>query len=183
MRAFVALEVPSRILDAVAELQGELVKTGADIKLVERGNLHFTVKFLGEIGDQEAADAGSRLARLPLAGPTVDIRGVGAFPASQNARVVWVGAPGPGGAAVEQIASAVAGALEGIGERDAKPFRAHLTVARVRSGRNARLLAEFIDGNSDWSFGTASLKELKLKSSRLTPRGPVYADVGAYPLS
>lgn len=183
MRAFVALEVPAQVLDSIVGFQGELLKTRADLKLVERENLHFTVKFLGDVRDADAAEAGTRLSRLSLAAATVDVKGAGAFPTLERPRVVWVGTGGAGAESLEELAREVIGALEGIGERDTRPFRAHLTVARVRSGRNSSSLSEFVRQNSDRSFGTAALTAMKLKSSELTPRGPIYTDIGVYPLS
>jgi 2'-5' RNA ligase len=57
MRAFIALEIPDlRVLDSIVAFQRELSATGADLKTVERENLHFTVKFLGEITPDQARE-------------------------------------------------------------------------------------------------------------------------------
>jgi 2'-5' RNA ligase len=182
LRAFVAVDVPEKVLDALASFQGELSATGADIKLVERESLHFTVKFLGEISDSQGDESASRLARLALEKVDVEVSGVGAFPDPGRPRVVWAGV-GPGEEAlVAHIAREVSGALEGIGELDERPFRAHLTLARVRSSRNSRALGDLLRLKPGRSFGQAILSELKLKSSVLTPRGPVYKDIGVFPL-
>jgi RNA 2',3'-cyclic 3'-phosphodiesterase len=183
LRAFVALELPGPAIDSLVLFQGELSSTGADLKLVERENLHFTVKFLGEITESQVADCKARLGSLSLQGAQVEVRGVGAFPTSNKPRVVWAGVLQEHEALVAPIAETVIASLEGIGERDERPFRAHVTLARVRSARDLRRLGDFLRENSDRSFGTVRLRELKLKSSQLTPRGPIYTDLGAYPLS
>ena len=177
-----ALEVPGRVLDSLTTFQNELSATGADLKLVERQNLHFTVKFLGEISEVQAADARSRLRGLPLKGAEVEVRGAGAFPTPARPRVAWAGVARENEQLVMPIAEGVRGSLEGIGERDDRPFQAHITLARVRSGRNLRQLAELLRANSERPFGVATLSELKLKSSVLTPSGPVYNDVEVYKL-
>jgi len=183
LRAFVALEVPAHALDLLTSFQRELSASGADIKLVERGNLHFTVKFLGEISDSEAHEVDTRLRGLSLKSAVVGLRGVGAFPTPSRPRVVWVGVSKEQEELVVPMAQRVIDSLEGIGEREGRPFQLHLTLARVRSGRNARELQEVILQNAGRSFGTAELNSLKLKSSTLTPDGPVYRDVGEYPLA
>ncbi|MDG6957355.1 MAG: RNA 2',3'-cyclic phosphodiesterase [Nitrososphaerota archaeon] len=182
MRLFVALELPGQVLDALTRFQASLAATGSDLKLVERENLHFTVKFLGEVTEAEADEAKSRLAGLALEGGEVELKGVGAFPDERRPRVVWAGVAGEHRMLVEPLAREVIASLEGLGERDTRPFQAHVTLARVRSPRNAGELAALIRGSSGVSFGSARLTELKLKSSRLTPAGPVYADIGVYPL-
>jgi 2'-5' RNA ligase len=184
LRAFVALEIPDpRILDALVGMQSQLKQTGADLKLVERQNLHFTVKFLGEISDSKASEADSRLKSLRLAGAEVEVKGVGAFPNSARPNVVWVGVAREHEGLVSSIAQPVIGALEGIGEPDRRPFEAHLTLARMRSRSGSESLTSVLRTNAERSFGVVRLTKLKLKSSNLTPRGPIYTDVGEYPLA
>ena len=182
LRAFVALEVPGYVLDALVDFQRGISGTGADVKLVERENLHFTIKFLGEIPESDVKEAGLRLGGLSAAGAEIEVRGVGAFPKVVNPRVVWVGVSAKDEEKVSLIAQKVSGSLEGIGETDDRPFRAHLTIARVRSPRNSNLLSDFIRKEADRSFGFVKLNSLKLKSSILTPTGPIYEDIGVYPL-
>lgn len=182
MRAFVAIEIPNpEVMDALVAFQRELAGTRADLKLVERENLHFTVKFLGEINEAQAAEADRRLKGIKLAGAAVLVKGVGAFPDLGRPNVVWVSAGQDDSQKVKAIATPIMQSLSGIGE-DKRPFQPHLTVARVRSGANRQSLEELIRASSDRSFGTARISEFKLKSSVLTPKGPIYSDVGVYPL-
>jgi RNA 2',3'-cyclic 3'-phosphodiesterase len=179
LRAFVAIDLPRSVLDSLVEFQDELSATGGDLKLVERENLHFTVKFLGEISEAQASEVLSRLGRLRLRKGVVDVTGAGAFPSPRRPRVIWVGVARESEEVIGPIAREVIGTLEGIGERDDRPFQAHITLGRVRSQRNSREIGEFLEKHSERSFGAAELSALKLKSSRLTPSGPVYNDVGA----
>ncbi len=183
MRAFTALEVSGPVLDSLVSFQGEIRGTNADVKLVERENLHFTVKFLGEITDAQAAEARQRLGSLSLRGAEVEVRGAGAFPSPSRPRVVWAGVAREHESVVAPIAEAVIASLEGVGERDDRPVRAHITLGRVRSGRNARELSELLRKNSDRLFGVVRLSALKLKSSVLTPGGPIYRDLEEYRLA
>jgi 2'-5' RNA ligase len=183
LRAFVALEISEpKVLDALVAFQQELSRTRADLKLVERENLHFTVKFLGEISESQTKEADARLKGLHLSSAQVEVRGVGAFPSVGRPNVIWVGVPESQEVSVLRIAQSAIGALEGIGETDRRPFRAHVTLARLRSGRQSKELASLLNANSNRTFGPLALKQLKLKSSVLSPTGPTYSDVGVYSL-
>ena len=183
VRVFVALEIPGDVVDALVRAQKELETTGADIKLVERENLHLNLKFLGDLRDSEVSEVRSRLSSLSLKGASVTVSGVGVFPTFSRPRVVWAGIAPEDEPLVVPIARGVIDILEGIGERDDRPFKPHVTLARVRSGRNMRELTEALRQISRMEFGTVNLSEIKLKSSSLTPNGPIYRDEGVYPLS
>lgn len=184
VRSFVALEIADQgVLDSLASFQKELLDAGADLKAVERENIHFTLKFLGEISDAQASDAGRRLGSLRLRGGTIEVKGVGAFPSPSRPNVVWVGVAPEDEGLVLPIAESVIDVLADIGQREDRPFRPHATVARVRSGRAGAALASLLRSNSGRNFGRTRLAAVKLKSSILTPSGPVYRDLGEYPLA
>jgi len=183
MRAFVAIEIPNpQVMERFVAFQRELRETRADLKTVEKDNLHYTVRFLGEITDTQAAEVDRRLKALKLPKASITAKGVGAFPSPSRPRVVWVGVGEGDAQKVEAIAGPVIQSLRGIGEEDNRPFQAHLTLARVRSGRNREQLASAIRAGSERQFGAFDLGTFNLKSSLLRPSGPVYADVGVYSL-
>jgi 2'-5' RNA ligase len=184
LRAFVALDIPDRtVVDSLVSVQGELSATGADLRPVERENIHFTLKFLGEVSEPMAHEAADRLGKISLRRETVKLVGLGAFPGLSRPSVIWVGVANDDRSKVDSIAEAVLSSLRDIGERDDRPFQAHATLARVRSGRNHGELVSFLSTNSAREFGTVTLTAFSLKSSKLTPAGPIYEDVGVYPLA
>lgn len=182
MRAFVAIEVSEKIADSLAKFEGEISATGADVKLVERENLHLNLKFLGEISEFQATEVQTRLGKLSMKGGDLTVKGVGAFPSAGRPRVVWAGVTKEDEALLMPVAKEVIASLEGVGERDDRPFRAHITLGRVRSGRNLGALEELLRSNSGREFGTLTMSEIKLKSSVLAPGGPVYQDRGVFRL-
>ncbi len=106
LRAFVAVDIPSRqVLDELVAFQGEIAKSGADVKLVESENLHFTVRFMGEITDEQARNADQRLRSLRLTGLEVTVAGVGAFPSESRPNVVWAGVAADDAASVTSVAT------------------------------------------------------------------------------
>ncbi len=183
MRAFLALEVPEEsVIRNLVKAQEELRETRADLAIVESQNLHFTVKFLGEIPESRLPEIDARLSKLALRSARVSIRGVGAFPDPRRPRVIWAGIPPEQFGSVTPLAEAVIDSLKGIGEEDDRDYHPHITLARVRSSSSREALASFLDTNAMREFGTTHLGSLKLKSSTLTPRGPIYNDVREYRL-
>jgi len=182
LRAFLAFEVSPEVRENLLKAEEELGRTRADVKLVEKENLHFTVKFLGEVPDSTVQEADRRLRLLALRRMDVGVRGLGAFPDAKRPRVVWAGvAPqdlGPLTSGGQQVIDA----LEGIGETDDRGFHPHITLARVRSPRNVEALASVIRESSAREFGRTTITALKLKSSSLSPSGPTYRDVKEYSL-
>jgi RNA 2',3'-cyclic 3'-phosphodiesterase len=170
------------VRENLMKVEEELKQTQADIKLVERENLHFTVKFLGEIAESAVEEIDKRMRTLALQRMEVDVRGLGAFPDARRPRVVWAGVSPQDLASISNSGQQVIDALEGIGESDERGFHPHITVARVRSPRNLEALAFVMRERSAKEFGSSSITALKLKSSSLTPNGPTYRDIKEYNL-
>ena len=66
--------------------------------------------------------------------------------------------------------------LQKLGLRpDPKGFSPHLTIARVKTGRNKAELVRCIEELVNYEFGVVKANCLKLKKSALTPKGPIYS--------
>jgi RNA 2',3'-cyclic 3'-phosphodiesterase len=182
LRAFLAFETSSEVKENLMKVEEELRQTRADVKLVERENLHFTVKFLGEIPDSMVDEVDRRVGTLALPRMEVGVRGLGAFPDARHPRVVWAGVSPQDAAPVLSSGQRVIDALKGVGESDERGFHPHITVARVRSPRNLEALAAVLRDSSTRDFGRTAITVLKLKSSSLAPGGPTYRDVREYAL-
>ena len=178
MRAFLAIDVTNpQVVKSLVEFQREILACGADVKLVEPENLHFTIKFLGEISEQQSKVVIERIFNLKFRPIRVRYEGVGAFPSLSRMNVVWVGLDRDGGDEMGRVAEAVIERIRDLSLGDARPFTPHLTVARIRSGRNKDRLLQLLHETQDKVFGEDLLSALKLKRSQLTPRGPIYSDV------
>jgi 2'-5' RNA ligase len=60
-------------------------------------------------------------------------------------------------------------------------FSPHITIARVRSGRNRGQLVDEVLRSQGEMFGGFEVKHIRLKKSVLTPRGPVYSTLAESP--
>ena len=184
MRCFVAVEVPEEVRGPLVRVQEALRRADADVKWVERENLHLTLKFLGDLGEEAAARLGGTLAAEAARWPRLRLSfgGIGVFPERGAPRVVWAGCAGD----VERLAG-LAGAVERAAEavgvpREARPFVAHLTIGRVKSPRNEKRLRAAIENQRAVPLGNAELGEFALMKSTLTSSGPVYERFAAFPL-
>ena len=180
-RAFVAVAAPPQ--PGLVALLDELGSLGADLRCVMPENLHFTLAFLGDVpdGSEEPIAAALHDAARGLAPSLAQLRGVGAFPSARRPRVVWVGVADP--RPLVTLATRVREALAAAGFRgDDKDFRAHLTLARVRSDRGADKLAGFLRAHAQDEPGELAVREATLYRSVLSPHGPTYEALARAPL-
>ncbi len=184
IRAFIAVEIENpQVLSELIRVRDALVETGADLKPVEDENIHLTIRFLGNISTITLEAIKRILSQVPdVVGGRFEmyVKGVGAFPNINRPRVVWAGVI----EGVEQLAKIRRFIDEQIQRerlfdvhRDQHEFSPHITIARVRSGRNIAKLCQLIMQYSDYEFGRTPVSEIKLKQSILTPRGPIYKDL------
>lgn len=176
IRSFIAFDLESEsVRSRLGEMQSLLVRTGADLKPVEPENIHVTIRFLGNIAPSMVERIHEEMQRVQFVPFEVNIHGVGAFPDVRYPRVCWAGIT-QGADQLRGIFSQLEPRLRSLGfAPDSKGFSPHLTIARVKSGRNKVELAKFISENSDYDFGTIHARCLRLKKSDLTPRGPIYS--------
>jgi 2'-5' RNA ligase len=176
IRSFIAFDIDSEsVLKRMTEVQTMLTKTGADLKLVEPKNIHMTLRFLGNITPSTVEKIFEEMKKVQFTPFDVRLHGVGAFPNPRYPRVVWAGIT-QGADQLRSIFEQLEPKLLGLGfAPDPKGFSPHLTIARVRSGRNRVELAKCLLENENCEFGVIDAKCLKLKRSDLTPRGPIYS--------
>ncbi|MCW4047511.1 MAG: RNA 2',3'-cyclic phosphodiesterase [Candidatus Bathyarchaeota archaeon] len=176
IRSFIAFDMENdAVLNRIAAVQNLLAQTGADLKPVEPRNIHVTIRFLGNITPATAEKIFEEMKKVQFTPFTAKISGIGAFPDVRYPRVVWAGIT-EGADQLRSIFTQLEPRLRGLGfAPDPKGFSPHLTIARVRSGRNKQQLAEFINKNAKYDFSTINARCLRLKKSVLTPKGPIYS--------
>jgi len=176
IRSFIAFEINSQsVLQRFTDVQGLLIRTGADLKLVEPQNIHVTLRFLGDISLNMVDSVHESMKKISFSAFDCEVRGLGVFPDLRYPRVVWAGIR-KGADELRSVFDQLEPNLLQLGFRpDSKGFSAHLTLARVRTGRNKGELASFIQDSADFDFGVVRADCLRLKKSVLTPKGPIYS--------
>jgi 2'-5' RNA ligase len=146
--------------------------------MVDLGNIHITLKFLGDT-DEAVVPEIENIMKSAVAGIPpfmMQLKGAGAFLNLGRISVVWAGIEGAGNLGV--IARKIDDGLKPLGfQPEKRAFSPHVTVARVKDGRNIRDLADVIRVWEAGEFGQVSVDRIILKKSVLTPQGPVYSDV------
>ncbi len=175
IRSFIAFDIDNElVVRHLSEVQGILVNTGANLKLVKPQNIHVTMRFLGNISLHMVELIHEEMKQISFAPFEIELRGLGAFPSLRYARVVWAGIQ-KGADELVNVFNQLEPRLRRLGFKpDRKGFSPHLTIARVRTGRHKAELIRCIEDLADYEFGVIKADYLRLKKSVLTPKGPIY---------
>lgn len=187
LRLFVACELPSAVRDGLAAIQRDLQAGGADgLRWVRPEGIHITLKFLGEVAAGRLPAIKARLAQAIASPLTIHLRpaAVGSFGSRTGLRVVWVGLAGDL-AALAGVAESVDAAMSGLGfDAERRPFKPHLTLARVREDatphQRARL-TELLARYEPPALPAFTVDHIVLMRSRIGPGGAVYSRLAAFP--
>ncbi len=175
-RGFVAVDIPpSRSLEQFAE---QLHDASASLKVVSTDQLHLTVKFLGdtEEGLVPEIEGAIREACADIRPFETTVRGTGAFPSLSRMNVVWVGVDGA--EPIGRVAEALDASLESLGfAAERRPWKAHVTLARVKGHRDLDRVRSVLEVHRDEVFGHHRVDRIYLKKSVLTPTGAQYSVV------
>lgn len=175
MRLFIAVAVPEELKDNIVEIQKKLKEADSGIKTVEKENLHFTIKFLGETDRLEEIEKCMEKAAEGLRQFDAEIAGVSAFPGKSRARVVWLSVRS-GFEEFKSLMKIIDDKLSKIGFELEKEYAPHLTLVRVRSGGSSTKLIKLLEKLEQTRIGTMRVKEVKLMKSTLSRAGPVYEE-------
>lgn len=181
VRSFLAFDLENdTVKKKLTEMQTRAIQTGADLKLVETDNIHMTIRFLGDITLNMADKIFLEMSKIQFKPFVVQLTGLGVFPSLSYPRVLWAGIK-QGSEQLQNVVSQIEPRLQSLGfSPDPKGFSPHLTIARIRSGRNKPQLAEFVTKNEKYDFGSVNAECLRLKRSELTPKGPIYSTLKEY---
>ena len=166
MRLFVALELPEGVVATLARWARAAQQPG--LRLLPAGSLHVTLAFLGERPEEEAGAIGAAV--LACVAPVTGLR---------LGEPVWLGrgtalsldlADGAGACAAVQGCVSEGLAAIGAYTPELRPFRPHVTIARVRRG--ARVARGEVPPAPD--AGEFRGAALTLFQSTLSPQGARY---------
>jgi 2'-5' RNA ligase len=177
LRTFIAVETGKAIRDRCVALQEGLAQAAEGVKWVEPENLHVTLLFLGEVEDRTVPTLCRAVAEV-CAGHgrfRLSIEGVGCFPNPRRPRVVWVGV-GAGGGELIALHEALEPPLLALGcyRREERRYTPHITLGRVRGEGSTAALAAALAHKAQWQAGITEVREVRVLSSELTPKGPIY---------
>src|SRR5260370_11587471 len=176
LRLFVGIEFPPEL-----KLQLSLLCGGVPgARWVDPGNLHLTLRFLGEITEDIAADVDEALAGLKARRFTLQLAGTGIF-GGNKPRALWVGAERHPDLA--RLHDKIEQALIRTGlAPEPRRFAPHVTLARLRDPPPGGL-AQFPAAHAQFRAAPLPVEHFSLIASFPTKAGSVYEDQADYPLT
>jgi 2'-5' RNA ligase len=184
IRAFLAIELPDALRSGLAQVQEELKRSRADVRWVPVGNIHLTLKFFGNVPDDEieALAQAARQAAAETAPLQLQATSAGAFPSLIAPRVVWLGLGGDV-LPLTQLFYRLEKAFAALGHLpEGRAFNPHLTLGRVKSPANRDKLARLLEKLPPVDWPPFEVKELTLFQSVLSPQGSKYTPLKVIPL-
>ena len=185
LRLFAAVELSDEARRAAASHAGRLraaLPPGTRVSWEREEKLHLTLKFFGGVEPARAGELSEALARV-VAGLrpfTLRLREAGVFPTPARPSVLWLGLADPSGE-LARLHARLEDECAALGfPREQRPFRPHVTLARVRfASREARRLAR---QHLELDFDPVSFEvsEIVLMSSQLGPGGSVYTPLSRH---
>ncbi len=176
LRLFVGIEFPPEL-----KLRLSLLSTAVPgARWIDPGNLHLTLRFIGEIAEDLAADIDEALAQLKARRFTLQLAGTGVF-GGNRPHTLWLG--------VERdpdlilLHDKIELALIRIGlAPEPRRFAPHVTLARLRDPVLDQL-GHFLAAHARFRADPLPVEHFSLIASFPTKAGSVYEDQADYPLA
>ena len=181
LRLFVAFDLPRPLLDRIHVATAPLRERWPLARWVPIENQHVTIKFLAWVPAPGLEPVASALQTAVTAHEPISLElgRFGVFPSPRRARVLWLGFVDSDDR-LGALAAAVDTALEAIGfEREQRAFTPHLTLARFKVPERAGLEAL---GEATPPEAGLEVDRITLYRSHLSPKGPRYEALQAFPL-
>jgi 2'-5' RNA ligase len=184
IRAFLAVDPPEDIFNEIIKIQERLKKTiGGDIRWVRPEGIHLTLKFFGYVYQSDVANiflvVKNNVANMKAL--MLNVRNLGAFPSVNRPRVLWLGLDGDTDALISLQAQIDTGFQDYGFKKEERPFRPHLTLARIKEPKGLDGLAEAVKKNEDYNAGSFTISGLTLFKSELRPTGAIYTKLSHFP--
>jgi 2'-5' RNA ligase len=182
-RVFIAVNVDpgSKLLKFYSSIKDLLQEE--NIKLVDPGNIHLTLAFIGDTEEKRIKLLGNMLGDICSAFMQFNfvLAGTGIFKNYRDPRVIWLGIR-----SVEKLSAINSLITEGLktnGFRtEDRPFSPHLTLGRIKLIRDTENLKSILERYRDIEFQKIDVEEVILYESILMQTGPLYKPLGKFPL-
>ena len=183
VRSFLAIELAEDLVPKILNVQKEFKKTNANIKYVPSQNMHFTLKFFGNIDLDMVEDISMAVEKVikNYSSFELNIKTCGCFPNMKVIKVLWLGLDE--GSPIKDLQKDLDKEFRKLGFKKEKNFISHLTIGRVKSPKNKQEIRKTIEKLEDIEIGQMTVSKICLKKSTLTPQGPIYEDIKVFELN
>ena len=182
IRAFLAVDLDDNLKPKINRIIREFKKIDANIKYVDLANLHFTLKFFGDIDTNGIDLLNEKISEVVGESEPfeIKIKGCGAFPNKNRIKVIWVGLDGD--ELLKDLHDRLDAEFVKLGFEKDRKFSSHLTIGRMKSGKGKNQVKSAIEEFEDVEIGTMKVDKIILKKSTLKPSGPIYDDIEVFEL-
>ncbi len=182
IRSFLAIELDNDLVPGILDVQKEFKKTNANVKYVPEENMHFTLKFFGNIDEEMVDDIALAVEKVIKNYSSFDlnIKNCGCFPNKKVIKVLWLGLEE--GSPIKDLQKDLDKEFKKLGFKKERNFISHLTIGRVKSPKNKKELRNTIEKFEDIEIGKMNVSKICLKKSTLTPQGPIYENIKVFDL-
>jgi 2'-5' RNA ligase len=185
-RTFIAIELPVNVRAQIAQHIQGLRQLISDVRAswVREENLHLTLKFLGDVpvGDIQKLSIAAASVAAAVDPFSFSIVGCGTFPPHGQPKVLWIGIEDSSHNLIS-LQQHLEAECERIGfAREARQFHPHLTIARVRSPKGSRQLAQFHQ-DTDFPAQIVSVSEVVVFRSELRSEGSKHTVISRHGLN
>lgn len=184
IRTFIAIEIPTAIQEKLIEIQTDLAKFVGRVSWVKRGNIHITLKFLGDVQANQIESISSALKQIAQTHSSFNINfgGIGVFPNPRRPRVIWVGITS-GAEEMTKLAEDIENSLQNLGfPREKRGFTPHLTLARIKRPLNLQAVSSKFNQYDNLDIPSLKVDNITLIQSQLHPQGSIYTPLEEFAL-
>jgi len=178
-RLFVAIKVvPDDILLSTLEtIKMEL--SGDVINWVDAGNLHITLKFLGDVPEQNIPSIIKSLQKARASSYPFGffLKNAGYFGTTKDPKVLWIGIDDSSNT-IERVYHLVQNNLENDGfKKEGHLFKPHLTIGRIKRSNHIQRIHGLQQKFAAIALQKVEVTSFELYESKLKTTGPVYTIV------
>ncbi len=177
-RTFIAVKINpgNKMQEIIKEFRKVL--SYEKIKWVDLINLHITLSFLGDTGEDMVEVISEKVEEVTHLTEPFDLifRGMGVFKNIRYPKVLWIGTEQ--NPTIGLIKKALDDELERIGfPKEERDFRSHLTIARIKWIKNRNIFEDLLKKYEDEYFQKFRIEHLIFYESILKPEGPEYIEL------
>ena len=187
-RVFIAINLDNEIKEYIAKVQGGIEQLRGNLhgkmKLVEKENLHISLKFLGNLDSMAQEKTKAVLQKVSQQYQPFFIElseNIGVFPNFKRPRVIWIGV-GKGSNKIVEIYQVLENELktESFYQTE-NNFSVHITLARIKYIKNSQKMVDYLK-TIEIDNLSQKVQSIDLMESCLTNEGPIYHVLKHFPL-
>ena len=189
LRLFLAIDIPPHARETVVSIQNRFKTLDLNASWVRPGNIHLTLKFLGNTPSERVADISKSVSEAVESFPVfkVALGEAGVFPNFKKPHVLWIDLKDPYNQ-LKILQGKVDAKMEQLGfTRKKKKFNPHLTLARIKPSKGKvrgvfEDLKQKVESIPSIDAEFFQVSSVRLIRSELTTEGSVYTILGESPL-